>query len=596
MNRPAVLWTLFAVCAALGLAALSGLSVSVVRLERSEAEATRHAFLEENIRLALWRLDSAVTPLLAQENARPLDDYTSNRRTPPVPSSFPGLDPPPDFSLSHIQLWQFDQVSLPGGKTSESVELTWRDFRTALGTETSSPAVLAQAQAPPQPPPDVMNLMQAPQQDVQQSVQFQEFRGSNEFQARNRAFMNYSNIDAQAQAAWPVTTTASLNLKSTASAPANPFGGPSTPAPAWTGDPWMKPVWLKGRLFLVREAEFGARPAFQVAAIDWESLHDWLQSQIGDLLPGAVLARADTESTADGSRRMAALPVRIVPAALPPLDLPLFTPLRLTLVVAWVFVFAALAVGAALLHGLLRLNERRAAFVSAVTHELRTPLTTFRMYTEMLASDMVREEAKKKTYLDTLHGEAERLNHLVDNVLAYARLERGSDGDRRHTLTVGNLLDRAGERLAPRARQAGMELDLHFDDAASERWVHTDPAAVEQILFNLVDNACKYAAAAKDRRIHLVVEAVDSHIAIRIHDHGPGIAPDLQGRLFHPFSKSAKEAAQTAPGVGLGLALSRRLARALGGDLRLEPSTGPGATFLLRIPTAARPPTTDGHR
>jgi signal transduction histidine kinase len=119
--------------------------------------------------------------------------------------------------------------------------------------------------------------------------------------------------------------------------------------------------------------------------------------------------------------------------------------------------------------------------------------------------------------------------------------------------------------------------------------------AVEQILFNLVDNACKYAAEATDKTVQLRVDALHDSVAFQVADHGPGIAPDQQRRLFRPFSKSAQQAAHSAPGVGLGLALSRRLARRMGGDLRYEPTDTHGACFVLTLPVL-REATKPKHR
>jgi signal transduction histidine kinase len=111
-----------------------------------------------------------------------------------------------------------------------------------------------------------------------------------------------------------------------------------------------------------------------------------------------------------------------------------------------------------------------------------------------------------------------------------------------------------------------------------------DAGAVEQILFNLVDNACKYAASASDRRIQVDAVASGREVVVTVADHGPGIAPADRAALFRPFGRSAAQAAGNAPGVGLGLALCRRLARAMRGDLVL--ASGPGATFRLHLRAA----------
>lgn len=113
--------------------------------------------------------------------------------------------------------------------------------------------------------------------------------------------------------------------------------------------------------------------------------------------------------------------------------------------------------------------------------------------------------------------------------------------------------------------------------------MQTDVAALERILFNLVDNACKYARSAADKRIHIEVSQEKKRIRIRVRDHGLGIAAKDVAKLFHPFHKSARDAASSAPGVGLGLSLCRRLAQSIGGELSLEQNSSAGAAFSLFI-------------
>jgi signal transduction histidine kinase len=345
----------------------------------------------------------------------------------------------------------------------------------------------------------------------------------------------------------------------------------------------MIPLVVSGALLLVRSVSDGNNRWMQGCWIDWEKLRRELLSEIGDLLPSADLTVVAHPTENDQTRMLAALPVRIDlgPVAAVAIGL---SPVRLALIVAWVaMALAALAV-AVLLRGVVALSERRADFVSAVTHELRTPLTTFRMYAEMLAAGMVPDEAAKARYLDTLRVEADRLTHLVENVLAYARLERGGLGNRIQPVRGDDLLKLATERLADRAREAGMELAISTDDSARNAIVLCDASAVEQILFNLVDNACKYAEAAEDKAITLDARIANAQLCLRVRDHGPGLPADQRRRLFQPFRKSAAEAARTAPGVGLGLSLSRRLARDMGGDLALDETTNNGAAFVLSLP------------
>jgi signal transduction histidine kinase len=281
---------------------------------------------------------------------------------------------------------------------------------------------------------------------------------------------------------------------------------------------------------------------------------------------------------------LASLPARLIPAAAPPEPDPRWSPVRLALVIAWGCLGVAASAVALLLAGALGLSERRGTFVSAVTHELRTPLTTFRLYTEMLDEGMVADEASRRSYVKTLRSESDRLGHLVENVLAFARLERGRGADGREVVAPSDLLGRLLPRLALRAREAGMELVA--EPGEQVRPVRVDPTVVEQVLSNLVDNAIKYAGGAADRRIVLKAASAGRWLSLTVRDHGPGLPPRALRRLFRPFSKSAHDAAHSAPGVGLGLALSRRLARALGGDLRLVENGPRGACFVLTLPFA----------
>jgi signal transduction histidine kinase len=266
------------------------------------------------------------------------------------------------------------------------------------------------------------------------------------------------------------------------------------------------------------------------------------------------------------------------------------SPIRLSLLIAWACILLAAGAVAVLLMGAVTLSERRGAFVSAVTHELRTPLTTFRMYTEMLSEQMVPDEAKRMSYVNTLRVEADRLSHLVENVLSYARLERGRVGGRVEVTTFKDLLEKVGKRLADRAEQGGMKLMIDSGESSADALrIHTDPSAVEQILFNLVDNACKYAVSSATKEIHITPRQNGSKAELRIRDHGPGFSVKEKRSLFQPFSKSARQAAHSAPGVGLGLALSRRLAREMGGDLSLAEMPDGGACFVLTLPLAQPP-------
>lgn len=344
----------------------------------------------------------------------------------------------------------------------------------------------------------------------------------------------------------------------------------------------FQPVWVAGELFLARQVRGSRSVKHQVVWLDHEKLAAELREQIptelGDALLLAVMERNDDPMN------LVTLPWRLETPVLTVPPLSPGSPIYQTLLLGWVAALISLIALIFLLRGVLRLSERRAAFVSSVTHELRTPLTTFRLYSEMLAEGMVTDEVKKQEYLRTMLSESERLNHLVENVLSYARIERGNARSNVETLAVDDLVERIRPVLQRRVDQEGAALSISLADDLGK--VTSDVTAIEQILFNLIDNACKYGLSENGgSRISLRASRSKSGLTFEVSDEGQGIAPLERKRLFRAFHKSAQEAAHSKPGVGLGLALCRRLARALGGELRLAKEGGKGASFLLTLPS-----------
>ena len=350
------------------------------------------------------------------------------------------------------------------------------------------------------------------------------------------------------------------------------------------------PIWLGEDLFIVREVAVAGSLRHQGVWLKAEVLADHLLGVIEHLLPEARLEplleisasspagvfdpRLDELSNDPLS--LVTLPWRLQAGEDPVMAGIGWSALRISLMAGWVTLLLALLASAALMGGVVKLSERRAAFVSSVTHELRTPLTTFHLYSDMLAEGMVKEESRQKEYLTTMRREAERLNHLVENVLSYSRVERGSARTEHQKITLQGLVDRMLPRLKERVRKDGAELEVILTQV-EEAQVDTDLTAVEQIVFNLVDNACKYGLPEEG--------ANGGRLArIEICDGGSGIARSDVKKLFRPFHKSARDAAHSKPGVGLGLALCKRLAREIGGDLTLDDREAEGACFVLELP------------
>jgi signal transduction histidine kinase len=219
-----------------------------------------------------------------------------------------------------------------------------------------------------------------------------------------------------------------------------------------------------------------------------------------------------------------------------------------------------------------------------VTHELRTPLTTLRLYLDMLAGGLVTDEKQKAEYLHTLNAETERLNRLVGNVLDFSRLENQRPQLNQTRVLLVDLLEQVRAAWQGRCQDTGKELIVE-NALPAETILRTDMHLVQQILGNLIDNACKYSHGAEDRRLWLRARQQDAkEIVLEVEDRGPGVSPRESRSIFRPFRRG-QDADVTAGGVGLGLALAQRWAHLLGGRLMLQlPSKTPGACFQMHLP------------
>jgi signal transduction histidine kinase len=227
--------------------------------------------------------------------------------------------------------------------------------------------------------------------------------------------------------------------------------------------------------------------------------------------------------------------------------------------------------------------RRRSDFVAAVSHELKTPLTSIRMYGEMLRDGLVSSDEKRSEYYTTITDESERLSRLIDNVLDFSRLEQNQ---RALSLVVGSLSEAirdAAEKLRTHVEREGFRLKLDLDDSIPT--VQFDRDSVTQLVFNLVDNALKYARHAETRDIEVGLHLESGRIELCVRDHGPGIPDDQLRRVFEPFYRVGEELTRTTEGTGIGLALVKELAESMGAVVRGRNATGGG--FEVRIAFAA---------
>jgi len=223
-----------------------------------------------------------------------------------------------------------------------------------------------------------------------------------------------------------------------------------------------------------------------------------------------------------------------------------------------------------------QLAALRTGFIAGVSHDLRTPLAAILLLCENLESG-VADAAGRGRYLAALRREAGRLRRLVDDVLDFARLERG-EGPKlvREELELAPFVATLAEELGERVRASGRPF-VHEAGGLTELGA-LDGHAVRRALENLVDNALKHGAGA----VTLVSAVRDGALELALADEGRGIAPEARERVFEPFERLGADG--HVGGTGLGLAIVRAIARAHGGDARVGSSASGGARFELRLP------------
>jgi two-component system phosphate regulon sensor histidine kinase PhoR len=225
-----------------------------------------------------------------------------------------------------------------------------------------------------------------------------------------------------------------------------------------------------------------------------------------------------------------------------------------------------------------RLSNLKSEFVANVSHELKTPLALVRMFGELLQSGRADSEEKRKQYLSIIVNESDRLNALIENVLDFAKVERGQAAYEFSPAQLAEPVSRAVEACRVRAEREGVTLELLLEPVPD---LLLDERAVEIAVINLVDNALKYAPEGKRITVH--VRAVSDGAEVSVTDQGPGIASEDRKRIFQRFVRGKSSSGKQVRGSGIGLSLVKHIAEAHGGSVRIEDAEPHGAVFVLRL-------------
>jgi len=225
-------------------------------------------------------------------------------------------------------------------------------------------------------------------------------------------------------------------------------------------------------------------------------------------------------------------------------------------------------------------NELKSDFISNVSHELKTPLSIITMFGEMLANGRTKSAEQATEYAEIIFRESVRLDRLIENVLDFAKIERGKGVYEFAESDVGEVVSRAADLAARRLQNAEMTIDL--DIAPELPMVKLDANAFTLAVLNLIDNAIKYASSGK--KIVVKLEQSDQRVVLSVRDWGPGIEREEQARIFERFYRAKAMRLRPIRGSGIGLALVQHIARAHGGDVSVTSTPGDGATFQLWLP------------
>jgi two-component system phosphate regulon sensor histidine kinase PhoR len=235
---------------------------------------------------------------------------------------------------------------------------------------------------------------------------------------------------------------------------------------------------------------------------------------------------------------------------------------------------------------LRRLEKTRRDFVANVSHELRTPVTSIKGFVETLKDGALEDPEDAHRFVDIIARQADRLDAIIEDLLALARIEREHEGEEidRYPTRVLGVVESAFFSVQGKADDRQVTLRSEGDPDL-EAWIN--PPLLEQAIVNLVDNAVKYSD--QQTTVLVRVEGEGEELAVRVIDEGHGISAEHLPRLFERFYRVDKGRSRAEGGTGLGLAIVKHIAIAHGGSVEVDSVPGEGTTFTLRLPREPRP-------
>ncbi|MFC2083599.1 ATP-binding protein [Bacteroidota bacterium] len=228
----------------------------------------------------------------------------------------------------------------------------------------------------------------------------------------------------------------------------------------------------------------------------------------------------------------------------------------------------------------LELAKMKSDFVSTISHEFKSPLTSIRQLAEMLQSGRVPSEDRRQKYYDVLVEQSERLTHLTENVLDFAKMEEGKKQFNFESVDIKDLMDDIVSVTQERVKHYGFELQLLTDESIP--LIKADIPSLIQSINNLIDNAIKYSGSSKKVIARGYKE--NGWIVISVRDFGIGIKKEETDKIFDRFYRGGDELTRNVKGSGLGLTLVKQIIEAHKGTIVVESEPGKGSTFIIKLP------------
>lgn len=230
-----------------------------------------------------------------------------------------------------------------------------------------------------------------------------------------------------------------------------------------------------------------------------------------------------------------------------------------------------------------RANNSKTDFLAVMSHELRTPLTAIMGYEELLSDGITGPVTElQKQQLGRINASARHLLGLIDEILTFARVDIGRERVRWESMSINHTLTDAASLVQPMAADKHLKFVVALLD--EDQAIQTDGTKLRQMLVNLLSNGIKFTDKGE---VRLGCAVNDGVLEIRIDDTGVGIAAENIEDVFEPFWQAEQTATRKTGGTGLGLSVTRKLARLLGGDVTVASRMGAGTTFLLTLPMKA---------